>query len=262
LTHVPFDMRVLAAIRPVDAMLRTPVRTPLEVTGDRIRVIANRSGLYVIAEAPGTDAYTGRFALPVPPAAPQPPAVGSVQVTLSLVDPAGRYLPRTVVVQVPRDPDPAHRDQPGSLFMPIDVDLFPSPTMALREGWATVRVSVKRANSQDGLPFAFVRVRRASDNVVLGRGVTDERGEAMVGIPGIPVTTWNAAPGAAVTASSVAARVAACFDKTAFHPETSTYPDPTALEQAFATLPHSSDVDLDLTSGREVTRRIDVTVPP
>lgn len=255
-------MRVLGAIRPIDAMLRTPVRTPLVVTGDRIRVIANKRGLYAIADAPGTDAYTARFVLPVPPAPPQPPAVGSVQVTLSIVDPAGRYLPRTAVVQVPRDPDPAHRDQPTSLFAPVDVELFPSPTMALGEGWATLRISVVRANTQDGLPFAFVRVRRASDGVVLGRGVADQRGEAMVGIPGIPVTTWNPAPGAAVTATSVAARVAACFDKTAFHPETSSYPDPTALEQAFATLPHSSDVDLDLTSGREVTRRIDVTVPP
>ena len=255
-------MRVLGAIRPIDAMLRTPVRSQLAVTGDRIRVIANRSGLYVIADAPGTDAYTGRFALPVPPAPPQPPPVGSVPLTLSIIDPSGRYLPRTAVVQVPRDPDPDHRDQPTSLFAPIDVELFPSPTMALGEGWATLRVSVKRTNSQDGLPFAFVRVRRASDNAVLGRGVADERGEAIIGIPGIPVTTWNPAPGAAVTASSVAARVAVCFDKTAFHPETSTYPDPTALEAAFATLPHSSDVDLDLTSGREVTRRIDVTVPP
>ena len=91
--------------------------------------------------------------------------------------------------------------------------------------------------------------------------MADERGEALVGVPGIPVTTWSPTPGP-VTISTVAARVAACFDKTAFDPVTSMYPDPSQLEAAFATLPHSNDIPLDLASGREVSQRIDVTVPP
>jgi hypothetical protein len=184
-----------------------------------------------------------------------------VEVVLTIVDPAGRYLPRRVTIAVPRDPDPDHRDQEGSVFRPIDVPLFPSPTRAIGDGWATVRVSVKRAGSDAGLPFAFVRVQRASDNSVLGRGVADERGEALIGIPGIPVTTWSPTPGP-VTISSIAARIAACFDRDAFDPTTETYPDPAELEASFATLPHSSDVSLDLASGHEVSRRIDVTVPP
>ncbi len=262
MTREPADMRVLAAVRAVDAALGAPILSRLVVTAEQVRIIRNRSGLYVIAGAPGTEAYTARFQLPVPPAAPVPPPVGSVEIALSIADPSGRYLPRSATIRVPRDPDPAHRDQAGSLWTPIDVELFPSPTRSIGDGWATLRLSIKRAGSQLGLPFAFVRVRRASDDSLLGRGLADERGEALIGIPGIPVTTWSTTPGSPVTTSTIQARVAACFDRDAFDPATGTYPDPAELEAAFATLPHSTEVELDLASGHEVTRRIDVVVPP
>lgn len=250
---------MLAALRFVDAGTRSTIAGRLSITAPGVRIIRNLSGLYVIAEAPGTERYQTRFELPAPPLPPIPPLVGSVAVTLSIVDPSGRYLPRSATIAVPRDPDPLHDDQPSSLFRAVDVELFPSPTMPVAAGWATVRLSIKRAGSERGLPFAFVRVRRASDNVVLARGLADERGEVLIGVPGIPVTTWSTDPGSAVTTSTVTTRISACFDPAAF--DTTTYPDPKALETAFSTLPHSSDLQLDLASGREVARRIDVTVP-
>jgi hypothetical protein len=255
-------MRILGAIRFVDSISRSTVMSSLVVRGPGLRVLRNLSGLYVIAEGPGTEVHTGTFELPRPPLPPVPPAIGSVNVALTVIDPSGRYLARSATVAVPRDPDPVLHTQPSSLFRPFEVELFPSPTMPLGEGWATLRISVKRWGSEIGLPFAFVRVRRASDNAVLARGLADERGEALVGVPGIPITTWNAGSSSTVTTSTVEARIAACFDPAAFEPTTDTYPDPGALEQAFSTLPHSSDLQLNLAAGRELARRIDVTVPP
>lgn len=262
MTRAPLDMRVLGALRFIDSVGRSTVTAPLSVSGEGVRVIRNLSDLYVIADAPGTELYSARFHLPEPPLPPVPPDIEDVSVTLTVVDPAGRYLPRGVTIDVPRDPDPAHREQPQSLFRPVDVELFPSPVMPVAEGWATLRLSIKRAGSQQGLPFAFVRVLRASDLAILARGVADDRGEALVAVPGIPITTWNASPSPDVTISSVTAQIAACFDPGAFTPDSDTYPDPTALERAFSTLPHSPDLQVDLASGREVARRIDVTVPP
>ncbi len=259
MTRDNLDNRVLGAVRFVDAIRGIPVTDPLSVTAEGVRIIRNRSGLYVIAEAAGTAAYSARFRLPEPPEAALPPAIGSVKVTLTVVDPSGRYLPRTATIDVPRDPDPAHADQAASLFQPVDRELFPSPTATVGEGWAALRLSIKRTGSDAGLPYAYVRVRRSSNDSLLARGIADERGEMLVGIPGIPVTTWSVSSGSPVTTSTIHARVVAYFDIDAFDPTTGTYPDPDAFDSSFATLPHSSDVELDLASGREVTRRIDVT---
>jgi hypothetical protein len=255
------DLRVLGAVRVVDATVRSLITTPLRVTGDGVRIIHNRSGLYVIAEVAGTAAYTARFALPVPPAAPQPPPVGSVMVSLAIIDPTGRYVPRRATIALPRDPDPANADAPTSLFTPVDIELYPAPTAGIGAGWATVRLSVKRQGTEEGLPFAFARIRRASDGVVIARGVADARGEMLVAVPGIPVTSWSPTAGAAVTTSTVAAKLAACFDRAALDPVAIPYPDPQQLENNFAILPHSADLELDLASGHEVARRIDVVLP-
>lgn len=252
------DNRVLGAVRFVDATVKTPILALLEVRASRgVTLIRNRSNLHVITGAPGLTDYAGRFVLPSPP-----PAAAPVAVTLTIRDPAGRYLPRSATVTVPRDPDPARAGQPGSLFQPIDIELFPAPVAAIGAGWAVLRISVKRAGGEVGVPFAYVRVRRASDDALLARGLADERGEALVAVPGIPVTLWNTAPAATVVTSTVAAKVAAHFDRTAFDPTTARYPDPDALERVLATLPSSADVPLDLASGREVPQRIDMTLTP
>lgn len=251
------DARILGAVRFVDALLGTPVVGPLSVTAaDGVRVIRNRSGLYVIASAPGAAAFTAVFDAP----APAIPATGSVVVKLNVADPAGRYLPRRASIALPLDSTPANSSLPASIFLPQDRVLYPSPTAAARPGAASIRLSIKRAGSNDGLPFAYVRLSRTSDASLLARGMADARGELFIGVPGIPVTTWSAAAGAPVTTSSVAATLVAYYDATAFDPATNTYPDPDALDIGFAALPHSDVVAIDLVSGSQVTRRVDVTV--
>jgi len=261
-TRDPNDRRILCALRFVDAATRGTVSSNLRVSAEGAKIVRNLSNLYVITEHRDASSYGATFELPEPPAAPVPPAIGALPIVLTIVDPSGRYLPRTATVRVPRDPDPAHAHLATSVFQPVSIELFPSPTMPLADGWATVRVSVRRADTKAGLPFAFIRVLKADDDSVIGRAVADERGEALVAIPGIPVTMWNAAPDAAVTTSKVSAKLAACFDPAAFDATTNTFPDPRTLETAFDTFPRSLEVSLDLTSGKEVARRLDVTIPP
>lgn len=250
------DARILGAVRFVDAIVRTPVEDRLDVAAPGVRFVRNRSNLFAISFAPGADDYASTFELPSPP---PPPAAASISITLTVKDPSGRYLPRTATLAVPRDPDPAHAGQATSLFQPVDVELYPAPIARPVTGSAIVRLSVQRTGSGDGLPFAYIRVRRASDDVVLARGLADARGEALVPIPGIPVTTWGTTSTGSVTATGVHAKLNAYYDASAFDAAAGRYPDPAALERSFATLPHSADIELDLMSGREVTRRIELT---
>jgi hypothetical protein len=248
------DTRVLAALRFVDATVHRHVDGRVEVQGDGVRTLRNRAGLHVITEAPGFDAYSAAFRAP--------PAVPPAQVTLTVRDRSGRYLSRRLAVTLPRDPDPAHAEQASSLFRPIEVALYPSPTAAIGVGWATLRLSIKRSGTDNGLPFAYVRVVRDSDNQRIAVGLADERGEALVAVPGVPVTSWSTSPINSPVISTVAVRVTAFYDSTAFDQKTGIYPDPDQLEATFSGLPHSTEQSFDLASGRESARRIDVPLPP
>jgi hypothetical protein len=193
------DRRVLAALRFRDAVTGATVAGPLDVRAPGARWIRNRRGWWVLAQAPGLEAHSAAFL--VPPA----PAVGSVPLVVRVADPAGRYLPRVAALALPRDPDPAKAAKPESLFQPVEIDLFPSPAAPVSPNWAVLRVS---ASGADGpLAGALLRVvRKASPTTVLGRGMTDARGEALVAVAGIPVTTWEEGQGS-VLATEVEARV-------------------------------------------------------
>ncbi|HEY4241174.1 MAG TPA: hypothetical protein VGM88_15230 [Kofleriaceae bacterium] len=252
------DNRVLGAIRFVDALLGTPVTDALVVTPPAgVRIIRNHSGLHVIAAAPGFDAFIAQFDLPVPPT----PAVASVPIAVTVVDPTGRYLPRTATIAVPRDPDPTKSDQPASIFVPQDRALFQSPTAPNRAGAAALRLSIKQQGTTTGLPFAYVVVNRASDASLLARGMADARGEAFLAVPGIPVTTWSATSGSAVTTSSVAANLVAYYDAAAFDAASGVYPDPDALDAEKSTLPHSATLSVNLASGAQVTQLVPIPLP-
>lgn len=194
------DRRVLAALRFRDAVTGATVAGPLDVRAPGARWIRNRRGWWVLAQAPGLEAHTAAFRAP-----PAAPAVGSVPLAVRVADPAGRYLPRVAALALPRDPDPAKAAKPESLFQPAEIDLFPSPAAPVSPNWAVLRVS---ASGADGpLAGALLRVvRKASPTTVLGRGMTDARGEALVAVAGIPVTTWEEGQGS-VLATEVEARV-------------------------------------------------------
>jgi len=261
------DRRVLGALRFVDANTGAVVRDALlpRVAGARLQ--RNRSGLWVLSgvDAPAELAAHGA-AFERPPAAPP---LGDVPLALDVSDSAGRYLPRRATLALPRDPAPANAALPGSLFQPIDVALFPSPAAATGANWALLRLSVTDDASGDALGGVLLRVTR--DGATLARGLSDWRGEALVAVPGVPVTTWSDAPGA-VVASEVGATLDAVFDpatgsrtpmarvRAGTAPATLPAVDPDDLAARRATLPATSRPVL-LAAGRATTLHLPLALP-
>lgn len=219
------DRRVLGAVRCVSAPNGLPVPGPLRVgpaprrAGDPPtmpapnrppwRILRNRPGLYVLHAVPGFDAYRTRFE-----SAPDSPALRSVPVRLRIEDPSRRHLPTEVTLALPREAGPvALGTAPGddSLFRPIDVPLFLAPNAPVADGWAVLRVTVWRevpdpANAgqtlRQPLRGALILLRTTGNNPrVLARGLTEwqrfpgepapSASEALVAVPGLPVTSWN-----------------------------------------------------------------------
>jgi hypothetical protein len=80
----------------------------------------------------------------------------------------------------------------GSVFVPLDIPLFRSPSAPLERGWIIVRTRVLKAGSNDPLPGVLVRVFRSprmAGDMPIGMGLSDWRehtaGEALVAISGI-----------------------------------------------------------------------------
>lgn len=199
------EWRVLAAVRPVDAVTGAVITWPLTLGAETeaIRIVRNRSGLLVIASW-GRLADHERSFLEPPAVAP-----GSMPLDLVLRDPLGRYLPRRLSLALPRDPEAEGTD---SLFEPVSVPLFPATTAATGANWAVVRVSVREAVSGDRLGGALIVARR--EGVIVGRALSDGRGEALLALPGIPMQTFGDAEDAVVV-SEVEVALEARFDPAA-----------------------------------------------
>lgn len=232
------ERRVIGAIRLLDATTSLQIREPLIITADGASFRRNRGGLYVIWSAPGLENTMDSFQDP-----PAVPGLQTVGLTLSIDDPTGRYLARRSTIHLPLDPDPQHAMD--SLFIPVDVQIFQGPAAPTAAGWAIVRASVTQATTANGLAGALLRVVRTSDGVRLGLGLTDARGEALVAVPGIPVTTWDSGSGP-VLASEVDATIEAVVD-----PAATGIPDPDDLEARHTSLRSTSSA-VKLASGREL----------
>ena len=241
------DRRILGAVRFLDAATMGKIGDSLLVDSPVADLRKNRSGLWVIWNVPGLEAHTAEFDQP-----PGTPALGSIQFTVQVADPAGRYLSRAATIHVPRDPSPSNVDQAGSLFQPVDVPMYPSPSAPLSPGWAVIRAHVKDATTGAALAGALLRVLRTSDNQVMARGMSDARGEALVVIPGIPVTTFNTGNGP-VLATEIDVNVEAIFD-----PGAGAITDPDAIE-GHAGLPSISSAQ-KIAAGRTVAVELAVTV--
>lgn len=177
------ETRILGALRCVDAITGTPVGHALDVRADGADILLNRSGLHILRRAAALAAHEASFETP-----PVLPAIGSVQLALTVSDPLGVYLPRRATLALPRDPNPANAAAPDSLFRPAELPLFPSPSAPVAVNWAVLRVSVA-ASTGESLGGALLRVLR--NGSVLGRGLSDWRGEALVPVAGVPVTTFS-----------------------------------------------------------------------
>jgi hypothetical protein len=201
------DARVLGALRCIDATTRVQVGTPLDVRIAGATVRRNRSGLYVIvrAEAPlALAAHEAAF-----DNAPATPSVGEVTLAVTVTDPSGRYLPRRAALALPRDPQPGNAASPESLFRAVELPLYPSAIAPTGMNWSVLRLSVHETGSLDALGGALLLVRAGGN--VLARALTDWRGEALLPVPGVPVTTWSDDPDEVVV-TELAARIEWCFD--------------------------------------------------
>lgn len=200
------EWRVLGALRPVDGVTGMPLGRDgpaLRIAGEGARIVRNRSGLYVIREWAALAAHGASFAQP--PAAPAP---GARTLELAVDDPSGRWLPRLVRVGLPRGPDPAAAAE-DSLFSPVALPLYPAPAAELGTNWCALRLSV--SDAADGAALGGALLRVVAGGAVLARGLSDWRGEALVPVAGVPVTTWSEDEDAVVV-STLAAVVEAVFD--------------------------------------------------
>jgi len=259
-----FDHRVLGALRLVDGATGAPLDLPMLVSASGARILRNKSGLYVIREWIPLAAHAAEFSAP-----PATPPVGDQPITISIRDPLGRYLARSVVIGLPRDPLPANAANADSLFRAVDVPMYPGSIAPVSGNWAVVRVTLTGTPGGDALGGALLRV--VSGGNVIARGLTDWRGEALVPVVGIPVTTWSIEPGAVVV-SEISATIQAAFDEDSgtrvsaaqlaagSAPATTPSVNPSALEEDFADLPQVG-TSVMLAAGRplHVSLQIDLS---
>lgn len=178
------DSRVLGALQIVDRVTQVPVARWLQLESPGVGLVRNRRGIYVITRANGLEAYTASFEAP-----PAQPAPGSVQVSFAITDPQARYLPRIASVLLPRDPDRSSIDDPESLFRPAEIAMYPAASAIVSNRWSSLRVSVFLPGGEP-VAGALVRLFDAEDDRLLASGVSDPRGEALVIVPGVPVTLF------------------------------------------------------------------------
>lgn len=255
------DTRVLGALRCIDASTRAAIDAPLQVVIPGATLRRNRSGLVVIVHVPALVDHEAAFDTP-----PATPPLGTVPLTASISDPTGRYLPRLAALQLPRDPNPTHAN---AVATPIDVPLYPSASAGTGANWAVLRVSASDTASHDALGGALLRVVAGGN--VLARGLTDWRGEALLAVPGVPVTTWSDDPHAVVVSEidvqveivfdpATGLRMAAAQVHSGRAPAQLPVVNPDQLEAQRAALPHAS-VAATIAAGRSQPLSLPLALP-
>ena len=173
------DRRALALISLRDPFGRAVV-SPVQVSGDGVRVLAKGGGKIAVIEAPGFAEYTRSFAEP-----PAGPAVESKSITLTMVPAEPRLQARVFVMKLPRNPDPAKFDQPESLFHPVEVPLLATPLQGRDPLACILRVRVHRKSDKALVGGALVRAR-SNNGKFAAMGITDRAGEAAVVFRDLP----------------------------------------------------------------------------
>jgi hypothetical protein len=186
------DRRVLGAVRLLDAATGRPIARPLTVAADGVRFLRQREGFYVITEAPGLGEHRRSFEEP-----PPDPPVGSAPIErLRIEDPLGQYLPRLARIPLPRAPHPAAGEP--DLFEPEPIAMLLAPTASPRLDWGGWRASVRQAGASVAAVRGALLVlvwATPGGTPVRARGMSDERGEALVPVPGLPVSRAADGPG-------------------------------------------------------------------
>jgi hypothetical protein len=180
--------RVLGALQFVDATDLSTVTAPLAIMVAKTKLIRNRSGLYVLYSVKGLEDYTDSFT--------EAPAVGALPPLAGVVsDASGRYLDRAFSFQLPRDPSPDHFPGDNSVFSTIDIPLYRSPLAPVRPTFSVIRGDIAWALNSSSLKFpcegALALIKKSGTGEILGRGMSDRRGEFLVVVPGVPPSTFS-----------------------------------------------------------------------
>lgn len=179
------DRRVLGALRCVDQVTGRMLKRPLRISGQGLKFFPNRSFFQVISYAEGLALHLDAFEEP-----PDTPAPRTLDFNISIQDPSGEYLERLFAFQLPRVPNEAAEH---SLFNPIDVAMFASPAARLSPNWSIIRASIydfADPEAENPVPGALLRILDSGDRLLMS-GLSDQRGEAAVIIPGIPITSFS-----------------------------------------------------------------------
>lgn len=175
------DRRILGALRFVDHVTGSMVRRPMAIIAPNVKFITNRSRLQVISCAIGLEGHLTSFNEPL--------GASLKKFDMTIQDPLGEYLDRSMTLKLPLDPDP---EENNSIFEPVDVPLFAAPAAHLSPNWSVIRASIydlaDLANERP-VPGALLRILDSGGSLMMS-GMSDERGEAIVIIPGIPISSF------------------------------------------------------------------------
>jgi hypothetical protein len=224
------DRRVFGAIEFIDDLTDARVLEPLRVTlPSGLKLLRNRSGLYVIRAVEGEDDYTRQFDAP-----PTPPA--RLPFTLSVQDPQARFLPQSFTLSLPRllNAPGAPVDDADNVLRPVSIRLTPAAAQPLRATWAALRLQVLVAGSLPPVGLANVLVEASPSVAGLGlrRTLTDRYGEALVIIADAPPILPDSGPAGLTREFKIAVRLV--LDASVVRTSTdkiSPLPDPTLILQ-------------------------------
>lgn len=263
------DRRILGAIRAVDVVTGLQIPAPIQLQATGVKFTRNRRGLYILWSAPGFESYSQAFQ--------DLPGIAPRFLTIQAIALSGQYLPRRFSLELPRTADPTQADQPDSLFQPAVLGLYPAPQARAIASWAVIRATVVNAATQHRLPWALLHVTRASDPAINTLSQADWRGEALIAVPGIPVTmsaTEAETPEAEespVVVTAVEAAIAVTFDNSLQtfsetadlsllpNPNPTYVPDPDDLQTRRSELPGGTLL-YSLSAGGDRAERLAVTL--
>lgn len=174
------DRRVLGAMRLVDATTGAAIDRALTIETEA-RVYRQRSGLLVVADAPGLHGHTLAFQAP-----PGLPAVGSLPITLRISDPDHQYQPTTVTLPLPRDPDPAVAD---NVLLPQPIRLWRTGAAPVSPSWTVYRATLLATGTDHPIAGALVSLQTDSHTV---RVLSDATGQVTLALVGQPLFTLGA----------------------------------------------------------------------
>ncbi|MCJ8500113.1 hypothetical protein [Desulfatitalea alkaliphila] len=197
----PIHHRYLGALRMVDRVSGRALRRPFRIKAPGLTLFFNRSFLAVISHATGLGHHLAAFA--APPASPPP---DTLAFDVLVEDGSGQFLSRRATLRLPRAAAP---EADNSLFTPFEIPLYPAPAAHVSPNWSVLRVSIydlADVAAEKPVPGALVRLVDGDGRLRMS-GLSDQRGEAAVLVPGIPITTFAAGTAAGEDADDDAADV-------------------------------------------------------